>query len=243
MSEIVLPPLTPKELAERDRQESLLHAGLNECWRGECFDAERAEKFVRAYAVEIFDTILSFYRAKVGYCAGWLPKIVHEAAFRTLVAYKDHSDQGISQIGNIATDTVTEHLDTTSTSERARAEFNAAFPARRYIPEPQPDDNSLLETVRAEPTTQKEPTLPSRITAPRSLGDELKRLLVEARIRPEDIAEEIGIGPRNVYRHLAENTVPSISNLGRYEKVLSKHLGRPVKLPTSVKRQNVSKTS
>jgi hypothetical protein len=70
-----------------------------------------------------------------------------------------------------------------------------------------------------------------------SFREELKRLLNEARIRPEDIAEEIGIEPRNVYRHLAGETAPSLTNLKKYETALSKHLKTPVKLP------HVSKTS
>ena len=78
---------------------------------------------------------------------------------------------------------------------------------------------------------------------PPSIGAELRRLLDEARLRPEDIAEEIEIEARNVYRHLAGATVPSLVNVGKYEKALTMHLGRLVKLPTPVKRQNVSKTS
>lgn len=70
-----------------------------------------------------------------------------------------------------------------------------------------------------------------------SFGSQLKRLLEEARIKPEVIAEEVDIQPRNVYRHLAGETHPSLAHVGKYEKALSKRLGRPVHLP------HVSKTS
>jgi hypothetical protein len=76
-----------------------------------------------------------------------------------------------------------------------------------------------------------------------NIGVELKRLLEEARIRPEDIAEEIGIDARNVYRHIAGKNQPSLVNIGQYEKAFSKRLGRKIALPTPAKRQNVSKTS
>lgn len=66
------------------------------------------------------------------------------------------------------------------------------------------------------------------VSASPGFGVELKRLLEEARTRPEDIAEEVGIQPRNVYRHLAGETSPSIANVGRYERALSKRIGRKV---------------
>jgi hypothetical protein len=97
-------------------------------------------------------------------------------------------------------------------------------------PETKQAKESPRETLRSE---EDEPKLPG----------ELIRLLAEARWKTEDIAEKIGIDPRNVYRHLSSETAPSLKNIGRYEAVLSKHLGRRVTLPTPVKRQRVSKTS
>ncbi|HEY2473037.1 MAG TPA: hypothetical protein VGI45_34970 [Terracidiphilus sp.] len=148
MPEIVLPPLTPKEIAARDYQENLLGRGLEECWHGDDFDAERAEKLARAYAVEIFNTIHTFYRTKVGYRAEWLPEIVREAVLRVLTVYGDHHDQGVSQMGTIAENTVMEHLRTVSTSERGWSEFNQAFPARRDVFDPLPGDAPLLKMVK-----------------------------------------------------------------------------------------------
>lgn len=149
MPEIVLPPLTPKEIEHRDYQENLLNRGLSECWRAQDFDAERAEKLARAYVIEIFNTIRTFYRMKVGYRAEWLPEIVHEAVYRTLTVYKGHRALGISQMGNIARDTVMDYLRNTSNSEHARSEFNIAFMLTQ-IPAPQPDDAPLLRMAKEE---------------------------------------------------------------------------------------------
>jgi hypothetical protein len=67
MPKTVLPPLTPTEIESRDEQENRLNAGLIKCWRGNDFDEERAQKLLRAYAIEIFNTICVFYRKKIGF--------------------------------------------------------------------------------------------------------------------------------------------------------------------------------
>jgi hypothetical protein len=148
MSEIVLPPLTPNEIAARDYQENILDLRLRECWHGNNFDSERAEKLTQAYSIEIFNTICNFYRVKVGYRAEWLPEIVHEAVFRGLMTYKGHREQGLDQITDMARSAVMHHLRTTSTSERARAEFHQAFSAT--TPDPQPDDTLLSESTKSQ---------------------------------------------------------------------------------------------
>lgn len=73
------------------------------------------------------------------------------------------------------------------------------------------------------------------------LSEALDRLLNEARWKPELIAEKVGINPRNVYRHLSGETLPTLSHVGLYESALSKELGRKVKLPTPAKRPRASK--
>jgi len=74
-----------------------------------------------------------------------------------------------------------------------------------------------------------------------TLSEDLGRLLNEARWKPELIAEKVGIDPRNVYRHLSGETLPTLSHVGLYEAALSKELGRKVKLPTPAKRPRASK--
>lgn len=103
----------------------------------------------------------------------------------------------------------------------------------------QPQQNAKLTDAHGQPETKDFQASESK---PETFGDQLKRLLNEARIRPEDIAEEIGIEARNVYRHLAGTTAPTLVNLGKYERALSKHLGRPVRF-ASAEPQNVRKTS
>lgn len=74
-----------------------------------------------------------------------------------------------------------------------------------------------------------------------SIGEEIKRLLTEARKRPEDIAEVMGIDPRTVYRNLNGSSLPTLVNIGKYEQALSSLLKRDIKLPMPVKSQRASK--
>ena len=94
----------------------------------------------------------------------------------------------------------------------------------------EPKSESLATALEGDPIPE------------RNLSEELAHLLTDARWKPEDIAEKVGIDPRNVYRHLASDTVPTITNIGNYEAALSKRLGRIVTLPTPAKRQRASKT-
>jgi hypothetical protein len=72
---------------------------------------------------------------------------------------------------------------------------------------------------------------------------ELERLLIEARLTPESIADVVGINWRTVYRHRNGEFQPSLKNVGAYEKALTKLLNRKITLPTPVRRQNASKKS
>jgi hypothetical protein len=150
MPKIVLPPLTPKEINARDDQENLLNTGLSECWRGEKFDEERAEKLLRAYAIEIFNTISAFYRKKNGFQPEWFPDIVNEAVFRAKTVYSRHRSYGLSQVVDMMKDTVTEHLRNISTTERGWSELIRAFPTRSTLIEPHPDGSPLLQVAKAQ---------------------------------------------------------------------------------------------
>ena len=173
MSEIVLPPLTPKEIASRDYQEALLDKGLRECWHGNNFDAERAEKLARAYVIEIFNVIRNFYSAKVGYRAECLPEIVLEAEFRTMMVYKGHREQGLGQIIDSARDAVMHHLRTTSTSERAWSELKAAFSETTKFHDSEQNEIPRSKAVKSQPEAL--PNSETIIDRRATLLDEYKR--------------------------------------------------------------------
>jgi hypothetical protein len=65
------------------------------------------------------------------------------------------------------------------------------------------------------------------------VGREIEKLRVECDITVEFLAEEIGIEPRSVYRHLSGDATPNKRRIAIYEKVFSERLNRPVTLRNS----------
>jgi DNA-binding XRE family transcriptional regulator len=94
----------------------------------------------------------------------------------------------------------------------------------------------LLHEVIAQASGQKV-AQPAPPKAEKSFAVALDRLLRDARTTPEKIAEKIDVDPTTVYRHKSGRFSPTLSTVGKYEKVLSGILGYQVKLPTPVKRQ------
>jgi hypothetical protein len=176
---------------------------------GRCYDLPRAKDFLRSYACSLFDFLLSAYKETIR-TYEWESDIANETVQIVLACW--------------------DHFGVSPSSETWIPILQSAI--RQHVGRP-------LGGIMKQPIP---PTSPAAIPPEQgkqspSLGALLKRTLTEARIRPEDIAEEIGIEPRNVYRHLSGETTPSIPNIGKYEKALSKHLGRQVRFPTPVKRQ------
>jgi hypothetical protein len=71
-----------------------------------------------------------------------------------------------------------------------------------------------------------------------SVSQQLRALLSESTLTVEQIASDVGIEPRSIYRHLAGCATPRSSHVGAYQRVFSKHLKREVVIHrTSPKRQ------
>jgi hypothetical protein len=199
-----------------------------------CYNKDGAKDYLRSYCCSIFDFLKDAYSSKVAIW-DWEEQIVEEAIRITLECW-DHFNSvypPASVWRPTLHDAIVQHLGRPIRQRLQRAlepPVNMASASPLMI---------MAETAGRGAHLQP-PNVPS---TRKRIGEELKRLLDESRLRPEDIAEEIDIEARNVYRHLAGETVPSLVNLGKYEKALSKHLGRAVKLPTPEKRHNVSSTS
>jgi hypothetical protein len=69
-----------------------------------------------------------------------------------------------------------------------------------------------------------------------TLPEQIKKLRDEARLTNEELADEINLEPRSLYRHLS-GTPPRARHIAAYEKVFSEKLARKILL------QNVIKTS
>lgn len=96
--------------------------------------------------------------------------------------------------------------------------------------------NPLLQEVVADASRDRGAS-PAPEKTERGFGEELDRLLREARKSPEYIAEKIGVDPTTVYRHKSGKYSPTRTTVGKYEKALSGILGYDVRLPTPTIRQ------
>ena len=73
--------------------------------------------------------------------------------------------------------------------------------------------------------------VPAPVTQPQAtetIGHEIERLRTESRITVELLSELVDLDPSTVSRHQTGDLKPSLRNLGRYDRVLSKLLGRKI---------------
>lgn len=185
----------------------------SQCGDYRCRDMSRAKDLLRSHTCSIFDTLTDFYSNKLN-TWDWEQEIAEEAIQIAFTCWKTFG--------------VLPQADFSFESLRNSIAQHLGHPLRTLGIR----QAALIPSVPL-------PQVPS----PKEFAGELSRLLVEARWKPEDIAEKIGIDPRNVYRHLSSETVPTITNIGNYETALTTRLGRTVKLPTPPERQRVSRTS
>ena len=207
----------------------------------ECYDLPRAKDFIRTYTCEFFDILkeayggLAFYRED---------EVADEAIAIAVACWANFNVHPKGDFwASTLRATIVQHLgrnlrkqQTSDTYVASGVDLASASPLLKMAVTPQtgthlqpPNVPSVWAPVLRDARTE--------VPRPTSIKEQLKQLLIDCRWRPEDIAEEIGIQPRNVYRHLAGETFPTLVNVGKYEKAISKRLGRPVKLPTPSKRQ------
>jgi hypothetical protein len=200
-----------------------------------CYNREGAKDYLRTYCCSIFDLLLDAYREKVA-VYDWEEQIAEEAIRNTAECW--NSFNGVYPQGSgwvpVLREAIIQHL-----GRPIRQRLQKAFES----PANTSASGLLIMAQTQSKSAGGQLITPPQSPKPATIGEILRQLLDESRLRPEDIAEEINIEARNVYRHLAGETTPSLVNVGKYERALSKHLGRPVRLPTPEKRRNVSKTS
>jgi hypothetical protein len=66
-----------------------------------------------------------------------------------------------------------------------------------------------------------------------TVGEQIERLRLECDITIEDLADQVGIDPTNVSRHIRALSMPNKTSRKQYEKILSKLLNRQILLSRS----------
>ena len=103
--------------------------------------------------------------------------------------------------------------------ESTEAARRAMKPLRPPMPIVRPIRDDIPEAYRKEST-----------------GSQIRRLMDESHLTAEQIAPELDVDPRSIYRHIADEARPRKRHLRAYEKVFSQALDRKVLITdTSVK--------
>jgi len=227
-----MPPLTDEVHAELRVLERKLYAAISECVSNyDLLDPQAAFEYLRTFAIKFYNTYYGFYSQYPEYESHW-QSAAEKFAFGRVVKCAT----SYTSIRNfLATDST--RVPRIKKTIRKHAEATRKTPKKAHSLFPNPDDwlKGMLNTPTTPPTFQ--------VISKLRFATELRRLLNEARLKPERIAEEIRIQPRNVYRHLSGENAPSLTHVGKYEEVLTRALGRKITLPTPDRRQNASKTS
>lgn len=87
--------------------------------------------------------------------------------------------------------------------------------------------------AQAAATKQPEESKPAPVPHTEPLNKQIEDLRIESRLTVEQLADEVNITPRSLYRHLSGKAKPRASQIAAYEKLFSSKLGKPVRLKTS----------
>jgi protoheme ferro-lyase len=97
-------------------------------------------------------------------------------------------------------------------------------------------DRTIRDHVRQRSKVARIQLLSAVQQIPQKIEDQLEALRTECRFTVEDLAEALDVAPRSIYRHLSGEAIPRTRQIAAYEKLFSKHLGKSIRLETSVKR-------
>jgi hypothetical protein len=228
-----LPAKSHPLLATLRTQRILLSQDLSRCikqWT--CHDPKHAKDYLCAYVCSIFDVLWAYYDLKID-AFDYEVEIANEAVQEVISAWENYNV--------LPATSWTSTLKSAIALHTGRPIWEQA-PGSTSLAGKENSDYTKVLLMKARAAWQEQRKLsPPSPTAKPSFAAELDRHLELARMKPESIAEKVGIQPRNVYRHLAGDTQPSLENVGKYEAELSKILKKPVTLPTPVKRHKSPK--
>ena len=245
-----LPHLTPEEIATRDGEESRLNSALGKCWRGNSFDHERASHVIPGYAVEMFDVVYAAYRKKTGYKVEWISEIVKEVIYRTFLVYDGFNTYGKPSMEELSK-TLSSVLHSHFQNSPKYAPPRLLPPDKNPIPVPALTGKQasayaragidlasagplvLMLHEQANRTDEQHPQArPATPKLPKSIGEQIKAYMLEARLTKDKVATALGVDPRTVARHRSGEAIPRLGQVSGYETLFSKALKRTIHLET-----------
>jgi DNA-binding XRE family transcriptional regulator len=250
-----LPALSVRDAHELEAVENNFARAIEHC-----FDAYgciahpvKVDAYMRSYVVKFFSIYLSGYASSN--LPLWIPELKGKAIEWVLTVISNYRGVGQEQLREFFRN-LDESLD-----EYLKAFGSSPSPILAALSAPAAYAAAGVDTDSKSPLLQKAMTrgtqqqvfarVPSHqgepiqeaIPSPNEFSAELQKLLIDARLTPEAIADEVGIDWRTVYRHRNGEMLPSLKTLAAYEKALSRLMGRKIILPTPARRQIPAKKS
>jgi hypothetical protein len=117
---------------------------------------------------------------------------------------------------------------------RAEALFPSARSGAINSPPPEhgPSPTVLMNEKHLDKMARRAAELPKAALPPtageETVGEQLELLRQECRWSYEQLAEAAGFDPTTVARHISGKMVPSLKNLGKYDRTFSKQLNRKI---------------
>ena len=90
--------------------------------------------------------------------------------------------------------------------------------AQNYMEKPEAEYPALTGEPQARPVS------------PKSVSEQIKAYMLEARLSKGEVANALGVDPRTVARHRSGTAIPRLDQVHGYEQLFSKRLNRPVRL-------------
>jgi hypothetical protein len=194
---------------ERNLLEKLSHC----CHSYDLRDPEAAFEYVRTYATKFFDCFYDFYSHSPDpqyhpHCRPAAEKLAYQRVMKCIENY-------------------------TSVESFFRRSLDRPGRIRKTISNHAEQRSSTL--VLYPPSRMERAVPPLTVTTPK-VSQQLRKLLDECRMTAEQVAEQIRIDPRSVYRHLAGTSVPRPRQIASYEKAFSETLNKSIRIEMSGKR-------
>ena len=97
------------------------------------------------------------------------------------------------------------------------------------------DRMHLLSTIGGP--ASPDPLVSSEAVKTETVGEQIDRWRTDCRWSEEDLADRVGLDVTTVSRHIRGDMKPSLKNIGKYERELSKHLDRKIVIQNTPRKR------
>jgi hypothetical protein len=201
-----MPPLTVEMHGELRLLERKLQNALGECCSAhDLIDPHAAFEYTRTYATKFYDCFYAFYSGipDSHYRPHWRPASERFAFDRVVQCIKN--ELLVARYFSSDASRIDRITRTITDHAKGMEKPEAEYPALTGEPQARP-------------------------VSPKSVSEQIKAYMLEARLSKGEVANALGVDPRTVARHRSGTAIPRLDQVHGYEQLFSKRLNRPVRL-------------